>query len=857
MRSLSVVLFSLAVSCSAPPCGPGTCFGCCDPAGACAPSGAATCGENGATCSACRVDEVCAAGQCVNRSQAGGGAAGGRALAGGSSGGSIGGGNTSGGVAGGQSGGFTFGGGTAGGFTAGGAAGGIAGGTAGGMATCRPPTQQCAGLCRDFSTDPQHCGQCNRSCGLGNTCVGGLCRPVTCMPGSFCSLSDGGFGSCCDGTCRNTSADPLACGACGLSCPSPLCSTGACVSRCGADGGVCGPGTECVSRSGTRACAITACTAATENSTCSLGGERAGRCCGGACVDLASPTSCGGCGIRCTGGTECLAGSCRASANCATAEAGSVCSLDGGSGTCCNSECLGNITSSNDHCGACGRVCPATTTCVSGSCVTDAGTFLDCSQSCPGGTSCRQGHCVTSTCVGASLGQACGPFSNGACCGAGCADLWTSSQHCGACGRACTAGQFCSQGSCQARPTCTPAMDGRSCPIDAGLNGICCSGSCVDSTSRSDHCGSCNLDCGTDGRCTPQGCRQGDGGFPSCATTTCPPGTVCHLNGVCMPVACPAGSSGGVCSFGKTSNGGQGQCCQGRCLDLAQDPANCRACGTACPPGSLCVAPFLPSGAFCLPAAPSSNCLLSCAPGTFCVDRRCEPTTCGSGPPGAMCLTGGNVGACCNFLSPTCANLRTDPNNCGACGALCTGGVCIDGVCQRGGATCQLGEVGRYCRLDAGTSSICCPGSGCVDTAVDNLNCGGCGPAFQCGAGLQCMSGRCVAPTCTSATAGRPCTKDGGVAGSCCGTSCAQLSTDPLSCGSCGRQCAQGETCSQGRCALAVCDAFAQGAPCHLDAGVGTCCGSSCVSTQADPVNCGFCNRQCQADAGCVSGMCR
>jgi hypothetical protein len=249
---------------------------------------------------------------------------------------------------------------------------------------------------------------------------------------------------------------------------------------------------------------------------------------------------------------------------------------------------------------------------------------------------------------------------------------------------------------------------------------------------------------------------------------------------------------------------------------------------------------------------------MSCPNGTFCQERMCVPSACTGGSQGSACgLQGSNgVGVCCGFLSPQCTDIRNDSQNCGSCGLRCpSGSACVSGVCQSGGATCQRGDLGRFCNLDAGITSVCCPGAGCVDTSTNGAHCGACGNA--CGAGLNCLAGRCVASSCTAGTATRPCLGGDGGTGTCCGTSCADLPNDPLNCGQCGRLCALGETCQRGACAAASCSGTSPGVPCHLNPGIGSCCGTACVSTRFDPLNCGACNRQCPPGATCDSSMCR
>ncbi len=110
-----------------------------------------------------------------------------------------------------------------------------------------------------------------------------------------------------------------------------------------------------------------------------------------------------------------------------------------------------------------------------------------------------------------------------------CVNLQSDPAHCGACGRACGAGQWCSDGSCGGG--CTEAR-------------VFCADRCVDTTSDQAHCGACG-----------RACAAGE---------TC-------LTGRCTP----------SCEAPQTS-------CGGACVLTASDPAHCGSCGRACPSGSMC-----------------------------------------------------------------------------------------------------------------------------------------------------------------------------------------------------------------------------------------------------------------------------
>jgi len=86
-------------------------------------------------------------------------------------------------------------------------------------------------------------------------------------------------------------------------------------------------------------------------------------------------------------------------------------------------------------------------------------------------------------------------------------------------------------------------------------------------------------------------------------------------------------------------------------------------------------------------------------------------------------------------------------------------------------------------------------GGVCVETAVDNGNCGACGRV--CGAGQYCVMGGCITPTNPPpADAGTTCSTG---RTSCSGV-CCDLQTDNGNCGSCGNVCSGGASCQQGRC---------------------------------------------------------
>ena len=216
----------------------------------------------------------------------------------------------------------------------------------------------------------------------------------------------------------------------------------------------------------------------------------------------------------------------------------------------------------------------------------------------------------------------------------------------------------------------------------------------------------------------------------------------------------------------------------------------------------------------------------------------------------------------------TCAVVAIDPDNCGGCGIVCSGGA----VCRNGKCVEQCPPV------------TCCPpgttrcGGVCVATTTDQNNCGQCG--HVCAAGQLCQGGTCACPSGTTS----------------CNGACVSTATDPRNCGGCGVVCAAGSTCVNGACttAQATCtDGIKNGTETDVDCG-GSCppcaagkhcnsngdcqsgvcsggicsscatgqtlCGNLCVDTMTSVTNCGACGSTCftaNGTSSCVNGQCR
>ena len=157
-----------------------------------------------------------------------------------------------------------------------------------------------------------------------------------------------------------------------------------------------------------------------------------------------------------------------------------------------------------------------------------------------------------------------------------------------------------------------------------------------------------------------------------------------------------------------------------------------------------------------------------------------------------------------------CVNTNIDEDNCGGCGITCNDGfVCAGGSCM---ADC------------AGGTSKC--GEECVDLLDNVSNCGACGEA--CGTGEMCNLG-----VCTSCTAGE----------TVCGNECVDTSVSNSHCGACDNACEPGEPCNDGACGLSC--------------GAGeTNCDGVCTDTDGDAANCGSCGNTCGVNQQCFDGVC-
>jgi hypothetical protein len=243
-----------------------------------------------------------------------------------------------------------------------------------------------------------------------------------------------------------------------------------------------------------------------------------------------------------------------------------------GQDRCGGSVCL-NLSADTANCGGCGNACPARphapATCSGGSCalVCDPGT-LNCdgnltngcetlpsvdANNCGGcGTVCQSfPHTAPSLCVGGVCSFGCGAgYAN--CDGLvanGCEiSTATDPSNCGACGRACGAGQTCAGGTCL-------------CPSGQAP----CGGACPNLATDVDNCGACGRACAPGQGCCSGACQNLLADRFNCGTcgTRCP-----------SPTTCNSGSCG--CTGGRIV-------CGSACVDASSDRNNCGWCGRVCP----------------------------------------------------------------------------------------------------------------------------------------------------------------------------------------------------------------------------------------------------------------------------------
>jgi len=294
----------------------------------------------------------------------------------------------------------------------------------------------------NLNTDATRCGTCSTRCDLANAtpaCTMGQCAVATCATG---------FGNCdgnaANGCETNTNTTVTHCGACGTMCPGadnavPACAAGQCALTCTAGFADCdgnaangcevntttsanhcgGCGRACAVANGTAGCAMSQCTVA----SCTAGFDNCDSMAANGCeASLSAPTTCGTCGNVCTPPANAVP-TCGTGGVCGFTCGPDHANCDGMAGNGCEI----NVANGNArNCGGCGVECGlanAVATCAARVCRVE---------------SCEDG-----------FGDCDGMSANG------CeTNTRTSSQHCGACGRACASGNYCQAGTCGLPRSC-------------------------------------------------------------------------------------------------------------------------------------------------------------------------------------------------------------------------------------------------------------------------------------------------------------------------------------------------------------------------------------------------------------------
>ncbi|KAI5481557.1 tenascin XB [Pseudohyphozyma bogoriensis] len=413
------------------------------------------------------------------------------------------------------------------------------------------------------------------------------------------------------------------------------------------------------------------------------------------------------------------------------------------------------------------------------------------------------------------------------------------------------AGAACVNSVCQAK-TCNSGYAWSSSSL-----------ACIGITSDVNNCGSCGNQCSF-----PNGKGSCVNGV--CTLSSCTTSGYYNVNGVCTYyntqtdashcgsslTACPstygvAQCSSGVCGYSSCNSGYKlsGSSCSA--INYNTDVNNCGSAGNVCP------STYTNGGA-----------------GT-CVSGKCT-TTCNSGYSFSSTANG-------------CVNIKTDPNNCGTVGKVCTAsngtpscsnGSCTvsscnsnyvlsNGVCTYTNTltdTNNCGSVGNKCpsSYSNGIGSVCLLGqcrplacnlwydwdsdsNQCISVFSDLNNCGKCGSvcAFTNGVGV-CSSGTCTLKSCSSGFQN--------VNGACVSM---DTSSDVNNCGSVGNACPSTlgvAKCSNSKCSYSSCNTN------YVLSSSGTC---TYTNTQTDANNCGSIGNKCPSSyanggAGvCIGGVCQ
>ena len=714
-------------------------------------------------------------------------------------------------------------------------------------------------------TDPNNCGSCGGGCSSFGMAM------LSCAAGTCNGTCTAGYADCdsdkkTDGCEVQTGVDPANCGGCGIMCSgnnmaAVTCGAGSCNGACATGFADCDSnklidGCEINTTSDAANCGgcniacssnhVTAasCGAGTCNSTCSTGYTDCNsdlKTDGCEVATGADPSNCGGCGQACStnnmASQSCTGGSCDGACTAGFADCNANKKTDG---------CEINTKNDINNCGGCGIVCTAangSATCSNGVCAVLACStgFGDCNLSAVDGcetnttstptacgscsTSCSTNNISTPACAGSTCTGACNTgFSD---CNAdkladGCETATgTDAANCGGCGSVCSTNHITT-------PTCAGGSCNGACAAGfADCNGNKKTDGCEISTNTDiNNCGGCGIVCSTangspictNGLCAVSMCTAG---FGDCNMN---PVDGCETNITTTPSAC------GSCTNNCSSNNISTRDCAGGICD--------GACNTGF---SDCNADKLTDGCEISTGADPNNCG-GC--GQACSTNHMASQSCTGGTCDGACTVGF---ADCNANKKTdgCEiNTKTDINNCGGCGIVCTAangsatcsnGACVIVTCSAGYGDCNM-IAADGCETNTTTTPTACGScaNSCSTNHISTLACGGGICTGACNTGFSDCNANKLTDGCETATG-----------------------TDAANCGGCGTVCSSNHiaslTCAGGSCNGSCAPGFAD---CDLNKQTNGCE----VSSQTDVNNCGGCGIVCTAANGtpsCQAGVCK
>ena len=539
----------------------------------------------------------------------------------------------------------------------------------------------------------------------------------------------------------------------------------------------------------------------------------------------------------------------------------------------CGNQCV-DLKSDDENCGACGRECTGGTTCRESKCVCTSNLVL-CNNNCIDPKTNHQFCGASGTCQGENSGTTCGGNQK---CNEGVCELTTDSQcptgehkegntcvedSVDACGLAtvrCTALAGWLQGECNDRQCqakrCKPTyhLDGIRCAEDTNdccgvacskcpedeycVNGKCestcndltpCTDlnhktTCADLQYSTSHCGGCNNLCVAHGELHPNStsvlCNDG-----RCIATSCDAGYHVY-EGNCEPDS--PERCGPLAVNCLTSNYGceAAECNNGKCVV------------TQCNPKF-----FIDDNNTCR-LSDNDNCGAidhRCSAGEFCSLGECKSTC----EPDQTPCTNQDTG------SVTCADLDTNPDNCGACGVKCNTDVIPNSIAVE----CKGGQcIATHCDSNSYLQDGKCSKSTPLICGNAKKDC----TELEGQLTVLCIDNECVVRSCQEGyiLASNRCSKCDSSKPSTCNNQCVNKNTDVKHCGSCGKECKTSDfphstsvVCQSRSCRIQSCDNT------HY------LLNNTCI--QSDMNNCGKQGKKCNIDdiygamtVDCVNNEC-